>query len=173
MRIDGNHFGDATALELVVPGGEPGFCSTAFVLGASNTGTTAITGVLAASQISSKFFGSDERKRRYSKRFAFTGSYSSGAVIDMLPAGLVPTSVRMYLTANASGFTAFSLGDIANSSRYLTIANAQTQALNTWVSWTPVVPQVVIDATNNQFRLIGSGGILSAAGIIEVEGYVA
>lgn len=169
-RIDVNSFSDATALKLTVPGGHPGFASTNFVIGASNTGTN--NGALAASQISSFFFGTDERKRRFSLRFPFTGSYVSGAVISMLPIGLVPTSVRMYLTANASSFSSFTLGDIANSSRYLTIANANTQALNTWVTWTPPVPEFVVDSTDNQFRLIGTGGILGAAGVIEVEGYV-
>jgi len=169
-RIDANSFSDALAIKLTVPGGHPGFASTNFVIGASNCGLN--NGALQASQVSAFFFGTDERRRRYSKRFAFTGSYVSGSAIDMLPVGLVPTSVRMYLTANASGFTAFNLGDIGNSSRYLTIANAQTQVLNTWVSWTPTVPQLLIDATNNQFRLIGTGGILGAAGVIEVEGYV-
>jgi hypothetical protein len=169
-RIDANSFADALAIKLTVPGGHPGFAMTNFVIGSSNTGLN--NGGMAASQISAQFFGTDERRRRYSKRYVFTGAYVSGSVIDMLPIGLVVQSARMYLTANATGFSLFTLGDIAVSDRYVTIANAQTQALNTWVSWAPTVPQVVLDGTNNQFRLIGSGGILNAAGVIEVEGYV-
>lgn len=168
-RIDANSFADALALKLTVPASHPGFCATNFVLGASNTGTS--NGALATSQISTFFFGTDEKKRRYSLRFPFTGSYTSGTVIAMLPIGLVPQSVRIYLTANATGASSFNLGDVANSSRYATF-NAQTQPLNTWVSWTPTVPQLVIDSSNNQFRLIGTGGILNAAGVIELEGYV-
>jgi hypothetical protein len=169
-RIDGNNFGDALALKLTSPVGEPGWSSTNFVLGASNAGSN--NGALAASQVSTLFFGTDERRRRYAKRFVFTGSYVSGAPMDMLPIGLVVQSARIYLTTNASGFTQFTLGDNGNSSRYATISNAQTQALNTWVSWTPTVPQFVVDASNSQLRLIGTGGILGAAGVVEVEGYV-
>jgi hypothetical protein len=169
-RIDSNTFADAEAVKLTVPSGQPGFAATNFVIGASNQGNA--NGALASSQVSPLFFGTDERRRQYTKRFVLTGSYVSGAVIDILPVGLVPTAVRMYLTANASGFTTFTLGDLANSSRYLTIANAQTQALNTWVNWTPPVPQFVVNSTNNQFRLIGSAGILGAAGVIEIDGYV-
>lgn len=170
VLFDNNKCNDTLVLKLTVPGGHPGFACPNFVIGAGNTGTN--NGALASSQISSTFFGADLRRRYYSKRYVFTGSYVSGSVIDMLPVGLVVTACRMYLTANATGFSNFQLGDNANSARYVNIANAQTQALNTWVSYTPTVPQFVVDSTNNQFRLIGTGGILSAAGVIEIEGYI-
>lgn len=169
-RFDLNQCNDALAIKLTVPSGEPGFGSDAFVIGNSNVGTS--NGQLASSQVSSAFFGTWERKRRYSLRYSFTGSYTSGSTIALLPNGFVPTSARMYLTANASGFTNFQLGDQVDPDRYVNIANAQTQTLNTWVSWTPSVPQFVVDGTNNKLSLIGTGGILSAAGVIEIEGYV-
>jgi hypothetical protein len=170
-RIDSNSFIDVLAVKLSVPSGDPGFASTNFVIGASNTGTN--NGQLDASQVSATFFGTDERRRSYSKRFVFgAGSYVSGDVIDMLPIGLVVESARIYLTANSTSYTNFILGDIADSDRYIAVLNANADPLNTWVSWTPTVPQVVINGSNNQFRLIGSGGIDGAAGVVEITGYV-
>lgn len=171
--IDGNMFQDALALKVTVPAGQtPGWCSTNTVIGQTNAGTNNTQ--LATSQISSIFFGTDQRKRKYTRRYTFTGSYVSGTVLDSLPVGFVPTSVRMYLTANSSGFTSLQLGDSQSNSRYISGINAQTQTLNTWINASLAVPEFIVDSTSNnqQIALVGTAGILSAAGVIEVDGFL-
>lgn len=167
--IDGNVMQSALAIKLTAPAGTL-FGSPLFVIGESNAGAS--NGALAASQVSSIFFGTDRRKKRITRRYTFTGAYVSGTVMDVLPPTMVVTGARIYLTANASGFTTLNFGDQASGSRYLTVANAMTQALNTVILWTPTVPVTVIDGTNCLPRLVGTGGILGAAGFIEIDGYV-
>lgn len=169
VLFDANTCLDANTIKLTVPVGEPGFGSKAFVIGESNSGTSG--NALGASQVSALFFGTDLRKKFISKRYTWTGSFTSGGIVDFLPSNFVPTLVRVYMTANASGFTTLKFGDQVNDTRYVTIADAQTQALNTWVNYTPTVPEFIVDTTTNQLRIIGSGGILSSAGVIEVQGF--
>jgi hypothetical protein len=169
VHIDGNTSFDALFLKLTITTGGS-FNSTAFVLGASNVGTS--NGALAATQISSLFQGTDLRKYRYTRQFVFDGTYVSGNAIAYLPPNFIPLSVRMYLTANASGFTALSLGDQANNSRYIAGFNGNTQALNTWLNYTPTVPQFKVTTSSQQLLIVvGTGGMLGAQGVIEVDGY--
>ena len=89
-----------------------------------------------------------------------------------MPGEFVPLSVRMYLTANASGFTSLSLGDGDNGARYLSGINGDTQALNAWLDWTPVVPEFIVTTqAQTQFRIIGTGGMLGTTGVVEIDGY--
>ena len=167
-RIDSNSFLDSLAIKLTSPY-LTGFASKSFVIGGSNTGTDST--FFRGTQISSLFYGKLEEKNTFSKRYVIDATYTSGKIIDMLPLGLVPTKVRMYLTTNASSFTQLQLGDIQASNRYLAFDGANT-ALNTWVTWTPTIPQLIVSSANNQFRLIGTAGILGAQGVIEVDGYI-
>jgi len=167
--FDANTCLDSVAIKLTVPSGEPGFGSKMFVIGESNSGTSG--NALGPSQVSTKFFGTDLRKKFISKRYTWGASSVSGGIVDFLPGSFVPTLVRVYMTANATGFTTLRFGDQALDTRYVTIANAQTQALNTWVNYTPAVPEFVVDTTSNQLKIVGTGGILSSAGVIEVQGF--
>jgi hypothetical protein len=169
--INTNVFGDATALKLSVGSG-PGFGSPGLVIGESNTGTN--NSQLAASQIGALFFGTDLRKKRFTKRYTFAAGYVSGTTLDILPNGLNVLTVRMYLTANASVFTQLQVGDGNSGTRYITGINGQTQALNTWINYTTPTPLYVIgtNSLDNLFRIVGTTGMNGATGVIEVDGYV-
>lgn len=169
VLFDANTCLDANTIKLTVPVGEPGFGSKAFVIGETNSGTAG--NALGASQVSTKFFGTDLRKKFISKRYTWDGTFTSGGIVDFLPGSFTATLVRVYMTANATGFTTLRFGDQTLDTRYVTIANAQTQALNTWVTYTPAVPEFITDANSNQLRIVGTGGILSSAGVIEVQGF--
>jgi hypothetical protein len=168
MKLDDMYFGDAVGLKIDVPVGHAPIDSPSFIIGRNTVGTA---GPVASSQISANFAGTDERKQPYSKRISIATSYVSGTVFAYLPTGLVVTSARMYFTANCSGFSSISLGDQASSGRYLSGINGQTVTLNTMQVATIAVPQVVTDSTNNAVRLAGTGGWLSAAAVVEIEGY--
>ena len=57
---------------------------------------------------------------------------------------------------------------------YVAAFNAQTQALNTWLNWTPVVPQfqMTTAGTNNQPIFVCTGGNLGTTAVVEIDGYV-
>lgn len=166
MLIDSNTMISPEALRITMPVGSRPMSSSQFVLGASNTGLN--NGLLAASQISDNYAGYFTYNRVVRRRFAI----GTTSTLGQLPAGLVVTKARVYLTVNASGFTQLRFGDSANNTRYVTL-NAQTQALNTWVDWTPVVPEF-ITSTALECTLIcgGSAGFLGFTGIAEIEGYI-
>ena len=168
-KIDDAYLGSAIGLKVDVPLGHAPIDSPAFILGKNITGPT---GPVAESQISTNFAGTDDRKGAYSKRIVVPTSYVSGTVIAYLPKGLVVTTMRCYFTANSSGFTSISLGDQVNGSRYLTGINGQTVTLNTWQTATITPPQVELDGTNNAIRFAGTAGWLSAASVVEIDGYL-
>lgn len=169
MLIDGNYFGSAEAIRITVPANHTGIDSPAMVLGAANTGLN--NGALQDSQVSANFLGTDMRKRRFTRRYRFDATYVSGKALDSLPVGLCVTSARMFLTAQATAFTQLQLGDGANGSRYAAF-NGQTQALNTWVGYSGAPPQVVIDGNSNKLAITGTAGMFSAAGWVEIDGYM-
>lgn len=169
VSIEGNYFGSSTALRISVPGGHMPMSSQAFVFGEANAGPT---GPVTASQISTNFNGTKMWRKRITRRYTFNGSTVSGQVLDSIPVGTVMLSARVYLTANASGFTQIQIGDQANATRYAAF-NAQTQPLNTWINWTSAVPELIIDGTDNKLTIIGTAGILGATGVIEIDGFIA
>lgn len=169
MRIDEVYLGSAVGLKVTVPPGHFGIDSPAFILGRNIAGPS--NGQVLDSQLSPNFMGTDERKRRVTWRYPFSGSTASGAVLDSLPPGMVMLSVRAYLTVNASSYTALQIGDQSNGSRYLSF-DASAQPLNTWVTWSPSIPQLVINGSNNHLLIAGTAGIKGAAGMIEVDGYI-
>jgi hypothetical protein len=166
MLIDSNTMVSPEALRITMLAGSRPMSSSQFVLGASNTGLN--NGLLAASQISDNYAGYFTYNRVFRSRYAI----GTNSTIGQLPSGLVVTKARVYLTANASGFTQLRFGDSTNNTRYVTL-NAQTQALNTWVDWTPTVPEFIA-TTSLECTLIcgGSAGFLGFAGIAEIEGYI-
>lgn len=167
MLIDGNTMLDAQALTINVPSGEPPLSAQNFVFGASNAGTN--SGFIASSQISSNFAGRDMLKQTIARRTTF--GPSAGSL--QLPLNMVVTSARVYLTANASSFTSLFGGDGDNNNRYYTGINGQTAPLNTWTDWTPPVPQFIVStALRQQVVLSGTAGLLGAAGVFEIEGYI-
>jgi hypothetical protein len=167
MLIDGNTLNSTTALKVTVPSGHVGLDSPQFVLGAANAGTS---GPLASSQVSANFFGHDARKRRITRRYTIPSTWTSGATVDVLPIGMVLQTVRVYLTANASGFTALQLGHQTTATAYA-FFDAQAGALNTWTTYTSTLGLVLTDSTN-RLVLGGSAGWLSTQCVIEVDGYV-
>jgi hypothetical protein len=169
MLLDGNYFGSTEALRLNVPSGGFGFASPAFVFGQSNSGPT---GPVTASQINANFYGTDLRKRRITKQYTFGASYVSGNTLDLLPQNFVVLSARMYLTVNSSSFTGLALGNADNNSAFIAAINASTQALNTWVNYTPTVPQYIIDSANkSKLILTATAGMFGAQGVVEIDGY--
>jgi len=169
-NIDGNSSVDTTFLKLTTPTNNFAFNSNLFVLGASNSGNN--NGAIGSSQISALFQGIDLRKYRYTRQYVFDATYVSGTTTLTFPIGFVPLAVRLYLTANATVFTGLKLGDSDNDSRYIPVFNGQTQALNTWINWTPPVPQFKVTTNNQtQLKLIGTTGMQGATGVIEVDGY--
>jgi hypothetical protein len=168
MVIDGNEFQSPTGLKITVPPGHMGINSSAFIFGAANTGRE--SGALATSQLSTNFFGTFEAKRRITRRYVIPSSWTSGAQLDALPIGMIIQTVRIYLTANASAFTAVQLGNQSNGSAYA-FFNGQTQALNTWVTYSSVLGDVV-DQTNCNMILGASTGWRGMTAVIEVDGYM-
>ena len=168
MLIDGNTFIDTVALRITLQAGEPPMSAQNFVLGAANSGTNG--GFLATSQISTNFAGRNIRQQSVSRRVTF-GPSAAGAI--QLPSGMVVTSARMYLTANASSFTGLFGGDADNNTRYYSGVNGQTAPLNTWTTWTPPVPQFIVNsALRQQVVLSGTAGLLGATGVFEIQGYI-
>ena len=166
MLIDGNSLLSPEALRITMPGGSRPMSSSQFVLGASNGGAN--NGLLAASQISPNFAGNFPFNRVIRRRYAI----GTNATLDQLPGGLVVTKARVYLSVNASVFTNLFFGDGANNSRYA-LFDAQTQPLNTWVDWTPTIPEYIA-STSTECTLICSGtaGFQGFVGIAEIEGYI-
>lgn len=164
VHIDCNVFFDPTAILVYMPSGQY-LNSNAFVLGASNVGTN--NGQIASTQLSN-FYGNDLRKPTITKRFVFGGSYTSGANALLFPPGFYPTSVRVYFTANSSVFT--SIGVFDGTTTYISGINGQTQTLNTWVTWTPIVPEV---QSSGWFSIQGTAGMSGAQGVLEIAGYIA
>ena len=148
----------------VLPKASTNVNTNGFVLGASNVGLS--SGQLTAAQVVS-FAGLDLRKQRITRRYVFGATYASGTAAIFVPPGFIPLTVRMYLTANASAFTSLNINDLSIS--YVSGINGNTQALNTWLSWTPVVPQA---AVSTYFSIIGTAGMLGAQGVLEIDGYV-
>lgn len=168
MLIDGNTFLDASALKISLPVSQQPMSAQNFVLGAANSGTN--NGFVASSQISTNFAGRNMLQQSVSRRTTF-GPSAVGTL--QLPSGMVVISARMYLTANASSFTALFGGDADNNSRYYSGVNGQTAPLNTWTNWTPVVPQFIVNsALKQQVTLSGTAGLLGATGVFEIEGYI-
>ena len=168
MLIDGNTFIDTVALRITLQSGEPPMSAQNFVLGAANSGTNG--GFLATSQISTNFAGRNIRQQSVSRRVTF-GPSAAGAI--QLPSGMVVTSARMYLTANASSFTSLFGGDADSNTRYYSGVNGQTAPLNTWTTWTPPVPQFIVNsALKQQVTLSGTAGLLGATGVFEIQGYI-
>lgn len=167
--IDCNQLSSPLALKLTVPATHFGFDCMNFVFGASNLGPN--SGAFAAGAISPLFFGVDQRRRTFIRRFVWSAATASGQVAFLLPYPFVPTRARAYLTANANAFTQLRIGDQMNDSRYI-VMTPQSDALNTWVNWVPPVPQFVVDTTTNILRIAGTGGIANSAGVFEIEGYI-
>jgi hypothetical protein len=167
MLIDGNTFVDATALRITLPSGEIPMSAQNFVLGSANAGTNA--GYLATSQISTNFAGRNMRQQVITRQFAFG---PTTAVSTALISGMVVTGARVYLSANSTVFTNLFVGDADNNSRYASF-NAQSQALNTWVNYTPTVPPFVINSDLKQNLIIGgTAGLSGATGVFEITGYI-
>jgi hypothetical protein len=90
-----------------------------------------------------------------------------------IPIDMVITKARTYLTANASIFSSLFIGDQSSNTRYIPSLNLQTQALNTWIDWTPVVPQFIVSsALEGSLVIGGTAGLSTATGIFEIEGYI-
>jgi len=168
MLIDGNTMLSPEALRITMPVGSAAMTSNQFVLGASNAGTA--NGLLAASQISSNFAANFTYNRVVRSRFAV--GVGSSANIGYLPPGTIVTKARIYLTTNASSFTQLFFGDSTNNSRYAAF-DAQTQPLNTWVDWTPTIPEFIVSsAGDGQLICSGTAGFQGFVGVAEIEGYI-
>ena len=168
MLIDGNTLLDTTALQITLQSGEPPMSAQNFVLGSANSGTN--NGYLATSQISANFAGRNMRQQSVSRRVTF-GPSAVGTL--QLPSGMVVTSARMYLTANASSFTSLFGGDADNNTRYYSGINGQTAPLNAWTNWTAPVPQFIVSTDlQQQVTLSGTAGLLGATGVFEIVGYI-
>jgi len=168
MLIDGNTSTDAVTLSITLQAGEPPMSAQNFVLGAANAGLNG--GYLSTAQISTNYAGRDMRKQTIARRTTF-GPSAVGTL--QLPDGMVVTSARMYLTANASSFTSLFGGDADDNNRYYSGINGQTAPLNTWTNWTPPVPQFIVNsALKQQVTLSGTAGLLGATGVFEIEGYI-
>jgi hypothetical protein len=167
MLIDGNTFVDATALRITLPAGQIPMSAQNFVLGAANAGSNA--GYLANSQISTNFAGRNMRQQVITRQFAFG---PTNAVSTALISGMVVTGARVYLSANSTVFTNLFVGDADNNQRYA-FFDAQAQALNTWVNYTPTVPPFVINSDLKQNLIIGgTAGLSGATGVFEITGYI-
>jgi hypothetical protein len=168
MLIDGNVLLSTEALRISMPIGARPMSSSQFVLGAANSGLNA--GLLSPAQISSNFAGNFTFNRVVRRRYAV--GVGAPSTIDQLPPGMVVTRARIYLTANATSFTQLFFGDAANNSRYASF-DATTQPLNTWVDWTPPVPEFTA-GTSLECQLICSGtaGFQGFVGVAEIEGYI-
>jgi hypothetical protein len=167
MLIDANTFADALALKITVPGGDLPMNSQQFVLGSANSGTN--NGQVATSQISANFKGRDMRQQVITRQFAFG---PTNPISTVLMFGMVVTSARVYLSANSTVFTNLFVGDADNNSRYA-LFDAQAQALNTWVNWTPTVPPFVINSDLKLNLIIGgTAGLSGATGVFEITGYI-
>ena len=168
MLMDANTFGDPLALRVTLPVGHLPMNSQQFVLGSANAGLN--NGQVATSQISANFKGRDMRQQTITKQFAFG---PTTAVSTVLAIGMVVTSARVYLSANSTVFTFLSIGDADNNSRYASF-DAQSQALNTWVNYTPSVPPFVIDnGLKLNLVIFGTAGLSGATGVFEINGYIA
>jgi len=168
MLIDGNTLLDTVALKITLQSGEPPMSAQNFVLGAGNSGLSG--GFLATSQISTNYAGRDMQKQMLTRSTTF-GPSAVGTL--QLPLGMVVTSARVYLTANASSFTSLYGGDGDLNTRYYTGINGQTAPLNTWTNWTPTVPQFIVNsALKQQVTLSGTAALSGAAGVFEIQGYI-
>jgi len=168
MLIDGNTMLSPEALRITVPVGGLPMTSSQFVLGASNAGSA--NGLLNPTQISSNFAANFDYNRVIRRRFAV--GVGSPVAIGFLPPNTVITKARIYLTANATSFTQLFFGDSASNSRYASF-DAQTQPLNTWVDYTPTVPEFIASTALECALLCGgSAGFQGFVGLAEIEGYI-
>jgi len=168
MLIDGNTLLSPEALRITMPVGSRPMSSSQFVLGASNAGLNG--GLLQPSQISANFAGNFTFNRVFRRKYAV--GVGSSVKLDQLPPGLVVTRARIYLSANATVFTQLFFGDSANNSRYAAF-DASTQALNTWVDWTPTVPEFIAStALECDLLCGGTAGFQGFVGVAEIEGYI-
>jgi hypothetical protein len=167
MLMDANTFADVLALRITLPVGHLPMNSQQFVLGSANAGSN--NGQVATSQISANFKGRDMRQQTITKQFAFG---PTTAVNTVLVNDMVVTSARVYLSANSTIFTNLSIGDGDDNSRYA-LFDAETQALNTWVNYTPTVPPFVINTDlKNNLAIFGTAGLSGATGVFEINGYI-
>jgi hypothetical protein len=167
MLIDANTFADALALKITVPSGDLPMNSQQFVLGSANAGSN--NGAVATSQISANYKGRDMRQQSITRQFAFGPTTT---VSTVLINNMVVTGARVYLSANSTVFTNLFIGDADNNSRYA-FFDAQAQALNTWVNYTPTVPPFVINSDLKLNLIIGgTAGLSGATGVFEITGYV-
>jgi hypothetical protein len=167
MLIDGNEMLSTLALKVTVPAGHTGIDSPAFVIGAANAGIN--NGRFADSQISAAFMGTDQRKRKFIRRVKFDKNTPSGATLLSLPDGFVVQTVKTWLTANNSGFTAVKVGTQANDSQYASL-DGGAGALNTPTVYQPATG-LELDGSKNQVRIVYTAATNSVAGVVEVEGY--
>lgn len=168
MLIDGNVLLSSEALRVTMPVGALPMSSSQFVLGAANSGLN--TGLLSPAQISSNFAGNFTFNRVVRRKYAV--GVGAPSTIDQLPPGMVVTRARIYLTANATSFTQLFFGDAVNNSRYASF-DATTQPLNTWVDWTPPVPEFTASsALECQLICSGTAGFQGFVGVAEIEGYI-
>jgi len=168
MLIDGNTLLSTEALRITMPVGALPMTSSQFVLGASNSGSS--NGLLNPTQISSNFAANFDYNRVIRRRFAV--GVGSPVAIGFLPPNTVITKARIYLTANATSFTQLFFGDSVSNSRYASF-NAQTQPLNTWVDYTPTVPEFIASSALECSLLCGgTAGFQGFVGLAEIEGYI-
>lgn len=168
MLVDGNTLLSPEALRITVPVGGLPMTSSQFVLGASNSGSA--NGLLDPSQISSNFAANFTYNRVIRRRF--TVGVGSSTAIGYLPPNTIITKARIYLTTNATSSTGLFFGDSSNNSRYASF-NAQTQPLNTWVDWTPTVPEFIASSALECALICGgTAGFQGFVGLAEIEGYI-
>ena len=170
MLIESNSLLSTEALRITAPTGAATrpITSPQFVLGASNAGLN--SGFLAGSQISPNFKGVFTGNQVIKRRYAIGVGASTD--LDQLPGGMVVTAARVYLTTQATSFTQLFFGDATNNSRYASF-DASTQPIDTWVNWTPPVPQY-ITGNESDCALIcgGTNGFEGFVGVAEIEGYL-
>lgn len=167
MLIDGNYLGSATALRIDVPGGHQPLSSPAFVLGDTNSGPA---GAVSASQLSPNFRGVKRSQRRITRRYLFSATTPSGAVLDSFPAGMVIQTVRAYLASQATTFTAIKIGTNTDDGAYL-LFDASGTPIETWQTYSSNLGDVV-GGSNAQLRFTLTAEAAGYSGVIEIDGYI-
>lgn len=167
MLLDANVFNDALALKITVPATHRPMCSQQFVFGSSNSGLD--NGKMLSTQISANFRARDMRQQVITRRYEFG---PTTPLDDILIPNMIVTGARVYLTTNSAVFTQLFVGDSTDNYRYASI-NAQTQPLNTWVNWTPTVPELVLDTYGKLNLIIGNTvNVPGILGVFEISGYI-